>query len=138
MFPQPISPKLENSSGHHSTLKKILATAERLKYVSLVKKTLNSLFEAPQPYFVKMIASEVHEGRVTAQVRDTVESAIKAAFKDIVRDEVQSRLSSALASNVDTNTEDNSPEIESAIVTTEEEVEGMHAIRAIVRDVVMS
>lgn len=116
---------------------KILATAERLKYVSLVKKSLNALFEAPSSDFIKMIASEVHEGRLNAQLRDTIEAAIKAAFKDLVRDQVQSRLSNALASNVDPQIE--APEditSDDGIVTTEVEIEGMHVIRAIVRDII--
>lgn len=117
-------------------VEKILATAERLKYISLVKKTLNALFEQPSQDFVKMVASDVHEGRITAQVRDTVETAIKAAFKDIVRDGVQSRLSSALASNGENSTENDNSEPDNGIVTTEEEIEGMHIIRAIVRDVI--
>ncbi len=85
-----------------------------------------------------MIASDVHEGRVNAQVRATVENAIKAAFKDIVRDQVQSRLSNALASNGDTqpDVEIEAPRNTDALVTTEEEIEGMHIIRAIVRDVI--
>lgn len=59
----------------------ILANAERLKYISAVKSFLSSQMEEPSDRFVKAIASEVHEGRVTAQVRATISGAIKTAFK---------------------------------------------------------
>lgn len=117
-------------------VEKILATAERLKYVSLVKKTLGALFEAPTPDFVKMVANDVHEGRITAQVRETIESTIRAAFKDIVRDGVQSRLSSALESNGENGADHDTEAASNGIVTTEDEIEGMHIVRAIVRDVI--
>jgi hypothetical protein len=75
---------------------KILATAERLKYVSPVKKFIISQMETPSDDLVKLFTSEIHEGRSNAQVRETVSNAIKSAFKEIVREAVQARLSSAL------------------------------------------
>jgi len=115
---------------------RILANAERLKYVSMVKKVLANEVEEPSADWVKLVAGQVHDGRVTASVRETISQAIKSAFKDLVRDQVQQRLSSALeqSSDNDVNPEDHSASDD--IVTTEEEIEGMLIIRAIVRDVI--
>lgn len=51
----------------------ILAQAERLKYVSAIRKTLDVWMESPPERLVKLIAPEVHDGRVTAQVRTAID-----------------------------------------------------------------
>ena len=113
----------------------ILATAERLKYVSSIKKYLRAMMDDPNAQFVKIVANEVHEGRLSRQIREQVEAAIKTAFRDLIREEIRSRLSSALASNNESEAElKGAPEIE----TTREEIEGMLTIRAIVREVIDS
>ena len=119
----------------------ILATAERLKYVSAVKKVLKAEIDSPSEPLIKFMASEVHEGRITAQVRAQVESAIKAAFKDIIRDAVQSRLSDALestSSQSEDRPDQEQPSKTDDIETTQEEIEGMLTIRAIVRSEIAS
>jgi len=115
----------------------ILANAERLKYISAVKVFLSSQMEEPSDKFVRAIASEVHDGRITSHVRITIASAIKTAFKEVIRDSVQTRLSTALQSSSESEG-DESPEqeTESEIVTTEEEIEATMIIRAIVRETI--
>lgn len=115
----------------------ILANAERLKYISAVKTFLSAQMEEPSNSFVKAVASEVHEGRITAQVRTTVAGAIKTAFKEVIRDSVQSRLSTALQSSSESEGEAATEQEEQAeIVTTDEEIEGCMIIRAIVRNTI--
>ncbi len=134
---------LELSGGDLSELSKfeksafdvgsILATAEHLKHVSAVKKYLRTLIEEPNDRFVRMVAGEVHDGRVSAQIREQVQTAIRTAFRDVIREEVRHKLSSALESNGDGDTEfEPAPEIE----TTQAEIEGMLTIRAIVGEVI--
>lgn len=113
----------------------ILATAEQLKYVSSVKKFLSTLIEEPTEPFVKMVASEVYEGRVSAQIRAQIEAAVKTAFRDVIREEVRSRLASALDRD-NASEEDSDSDQSGDIETTQEEIEGMLTIRAIVRDVI--
>lgn len=117
---------------------KILANAERLKYVSAIKSFISAEMETPSEELVKLVAGQVHDGRVSASVREIVSAALKTAFAEIIRDGVRSRLSSAL--NAD-NTPDSEPEEahdvpDDGIVTTQEEIEGMLTVRSIVRDIV--
>ncbi|GMV62645.1 MAG: hypothetical protein AMXMBFR74_18130 [Parvibaculum sp.] len=115
----------------------ILATAERLKYTSIIKSEINKLIENPSEEFVRLIAACVHEGRFTAPVLEKYANLIRTAFREVIRDSVHNRLSSALA-NTETNT-DNADSEESSteeIITTEEELEGFLMIRAIVRDTI--
>ncbi|MCR8546190.1 restriction endonuclease [Salipiger sp. P9] len=118
---------------------RILATAERLKYTSSIKQFIAVEMEAPSEDLVRLIASHVHEGRITASVKETVSSATKAAFTEIIRDAVRSRLSTALDQNAEEETQDSTltnDDTESDIETTQDEVEGMLTVRAIVRDVI--
>ena len=126
--------KFEKSSFD---VERILANAERLKYISAVKQVISSEFEEPSDEIVRIIAGKVHEGRITAHVRDQVGSAIKSAYKDVLRDAVQQRLSSALkkTSEIDENVEEEQADT-GGVVTTQDEVEGMMIIRAIVCEVI--
>ncbi|WP_417808949.1 type I restriction endonuclease [Thioclava sp.] len=117
-------------------VEKILANAERLKHVSAVKKYLLQEIEEPSAEFVKLVATHVYEGRITAQVRDAVGSATKFAFREIVRDQVRARLSSALNNSAENESSEHESIEKSEIETTPEEIEGMMTIRAIVREVI--
>lgn len=112
----------------------ILATAERLKYTSLLKAEINRLIDAPSEDFVRLIASGVHEGRFTAAVVEQFTGLIRGAFREVIRESVQSRLSSALAETEQVIEEVEAPEPE--VHTTEEEREGFMIVRAIVRDTI--
>ncbi|MGJ8604207.1 MAG: type I restriction endonuclease [Marivita sp.] len=114
---------------------RILANAERLKYVSLVKQSLTEEMAEPSDELVRLFAGKVYEGRITASVKDIISSALKTAFSELVRDGVRSRLSSALSDDTASDVEDQPIPDDDGIETTEEEIEGMLTVRAIVRDI---
>jgi len=95
----------------------------------------------------------VYDGRFVQKVRDDFAPLVAAAFRDAIRDRVSDRLVTALEVTtgsiptlpataasaapvivVDTPASDSDGEIE----TTDEEIEGFHIVRAIVRPVVKS
>ena len=111
----------------------ILAQAERLRYVSAAKRLLNDWFEAPPEELIKLVASEIYNGRITAQVRDTVSKVIVTAIREIIRDRLQTRLSSALDDASDVALEEVLPINDDGIETTEEEMEGFLLVKALLR-----
>jgi len=117
----------------------ILATAERLKYVSAIKQKIASEIEDPSEGFVRLLCSDVYTGRVTAAVMDNLKSVTKSAFREYISDTVKSRLSNALQTTTE-NDKQESPDAsfatESDIVTTEEEIEGFMIVKAIAREVI--
>jgi len=127
--------KFERSSFDEEA---ILATAEKLKYVSSVKSFLMQQMENPDRDFCKVVADGFYEGRVTHQVREMISSAIRTAFKEIIRDNVQERLSSALESSTSVPDDESGDAREpgSDIETTPDEWEGFHIIRGISRSVI--
>lgn len=115
----------------------ILATAERLKYTSILKTEISNLIESPPEEFVRLIASNIHEGRFTAPVIERFTGLIRTAFREVIRDSVHSRLSSALATTEAAPDADSEGEATTEeISTTQEELEGFFMIRAIVRDTI--
>jgi hypothetical protein len=108
----------------------ILANAERLKYVSAVKRLLDSWIDQPPEGLVRLVAAEVIDGRLSASVRGMLAGVVQAAFKEILRDRMRTRLSPVL--------EDSEPEVvldESGeeIETTQEEIEGFLMVKALLR-----
>lgn len=108
----------------------ILANAERLKYISAVKKLLDNWMDQPPEGLVKLVAAEVHEGRLSASVRSMLTGVVQSAFKEILRDRMRTRLSPVF--------EDNEPEVifdetGDEIETTEEEIEGFLMVKTLLR-----
>lgn len=119
----------------------ILEQAARLKYVSAIKRVLDSWMDCPPDTLVKLVATEVYDGRLSQQVRETIASATVAAFREIVRDRLRTRLNSALEDSPREKQEptvivhsetDSGDEIE----TTQEEIEGWLTIKAILREAI--
>ena len=127
--------ELRKFAKDNFSVEMILADAERLKYVSAIKGVLQQWISEPPDGLVRLIASEVHEGRLNQSVRDSLAAATTAAFRKVIRDRVRSRLSTAL--------EDPEPMVEpqksvtqdgQEIVTTEEEIEGYLTIKSILSE----
>lgn len=115
----------------------ILATAERLKYTSGIKQVISKLIEDPTDDFVRMVAGDVYEGRLTASAREMLTGVVRAAFREVIMDSVKSRLSSALADTQEVIEKIDDPAAdEPEIITTDEEREGYMIVKAIVRDTI--
>lgn len=115
----------------------ILATAERLKYTSGVKQVLLALIENPSEDFVKLIAPQVYDGRLTAQIKDMLLGVTRSAFREVLMDEVKTRLTTALAGAEQPTLESSAPiEVEPELETTEEEKDAFLILRAIAREVI--
>ena len=112
----------------------ILEQAERLKYVSIVRKVVEKWIDAPPDGLVRLMVQEVYDGRMNKDVREAVAQAIPAAFRDLVRDKVRGRLSSVLEDGHDDRAASAEPtELDDGVDTTQEEIEGWLTVRSILR-----
>ncbi len=129
----------------------ILSTANNLKYSSAIKAELLKEFDNPSDEMIKILVSRVFDGNITQKVKADFAPLVAVAFKDAIRDRVSDRLTTALEVTTGvmpsppTSTAEappaiivGSPEQDEGIVTTEEEIEAFHIVRAIVRSVVKS
>ena len=129
----------------------LITCAGELKYTKGIVRALASEYQAPSEEFVKLLAKQVHSGNLTKQVREQFVDIVRRAFHQFVNERLNERLSSALArSDADsgdlsadsaeaastTAPPDGVVAVDGDVVTTEEEQEGFHIVRAIMAEVV--
>ncbi len=116
----------------------IFSTAEQLKYVSELKKTLKSQLEEPDEKFIKFLMNYVYDGTKTASKIEKFTPIVKKATKQLFAEIIQDKLNNAL------NMSNEEPPLvkaeiiedpqEDKIVTTEEEIEGYSIVKSILRN----
>lgn len=137
-------PELKKLTKSSFDLESIINAAGELKYVSQIKKILHSQFNNPEDDFVKFFASRVYDGILTQKVRDSFLNLTKKAASQYINDQVNERLKSAITgitpaitetSNEPSRIEEEDHKDESDVITTLEELEGYHIVKAITRAV---
>lgn len=115
-------------------IEKIVQEAGNLKIQSLLRKELEREFADPSEGFIELLARRVHDGRITASVRDSFGKMLVSTISALVRDLVNERLSTALNAAAPVPVEDG-PQVDEAnedgVTTTPEEISGFHIIQAI-------
>ncbi|WP_347904558.1 type I restriction endonuclease [Pseudomonas purpurea] len=141
-------PELTKLTKSAFDVESIINAAGELKYVSQIKKIIASQVSNPEDDFVKVFASRVYEGALTQKVREQFQELTRKAVGQFLNDQINDRLKSAMngvaptsllsppvSGSSGSDTEDRN-ESDDKIVTTEEELEGYHIVRALVRSVV--
>ena len=122
---------LENFTKNAFDVEKIVLEAGALKTHSLVYKALQDEFQEPSDEFIRLIALKVHDGRLTAQVKDSFKSIIVNSVSSLIRDKVTERLTSALTASNPSEDSDPGDDAGEATFTTQEEIDGFNIVRAI-------
>lgn len=139
-----VIPELKKLTKSSFDLESIINAAGELKYVSQIKRILHTQFNNPEDDFVKFFASRVYDGMLTQKVRESFQNLTRKAASQYINDQVNERLKSAITgitpAAVETQTEtqqseDDEQKDESEIITTLEELEGFHIVKAITRAV---
>lgn len=130
----------------------ILTTANELKYTRVIQSKLSEWMTTPSEDFVRLASSELlGTKRFTPQVKDLFTAITKRAFEQLIGERINERLKGAMAPESITIADRAAPpptqpaaEIQSAanssaepaVVTSAEELEAFHTVRAILRGVV--
>jgi len=140
-----VVPELVKLTKSAFDVESIVNAAGELKYVSQIKKIIASQFNNPDDEFVKFFASKVYEGILTQKVRELFLTLTKKAATQWLNDQVNERLKSAISGTVqpvlvsetnDLSRDDAGDADEDDILTTEEEIEGFHIVKSIIRTVI--
>jgi len=118
--------------------------ATNLLYTTEIKRIMAEQLTEPSADFVKFFASQVYTGRQTTAVVEKFTEITKRSLKEFINDRITDRLKSAIDLPDTTATPTDTPESVSVveplpsdgIVTTEEELEGFHIVKSILREVV--
>ena len=117
----------------HFDLDRMLSSAADLKYLREITQTLTEQAENPDAELVRFFFGKASStGRFTASAKDQFTEILRKAFQRYIRERVSSRLRSALAHEADTLADSETDEDISDIVTTKEEIESFHIVKAIV------
>jgi hypothetical protein len=119
----------------------ILTTASDLKYTRVIQERLDDWVANPPEEFVRSLSADLLAGRrFTPTLKDQFTQITKRAFEQLLNERINTRLKGAMAVELPAIAESAPiiPRAEEgdAIVTTEEEIEGLHIVRSILRDVV--
>lgn len=115
-------------------VERILEEAGTLKAQSLVVAELAKEFAEPSDDFVRMIAGRVSNARFTTTIKDLYRGLIVSSIQTLIRDQVNERLTTALTASSPVEEDDSDRTNEPAagdIVTTQDEIDGFHIVRAI-------
>lgn len=139
-----VIPELQKLTKSAFDVDSIINAAGELKYVGQIKREMASQFSQPDDDFVRLFASRIYDGVITQKVRDQFALLTRKAASQFLNDQINDRLKSALSgapyptpaelivSETQTETAD-APE--DRVLTTMEELEGFHIVKAIVRTV---
>ncbi|MGQ4650126.1 type I restriction endonuclease [Lyngbya aestuarii] len=116
--------------------------ARTLLYTNEIKRLMAEQLVDPSPEFVKFFASQVYSGRLVASVAERFTEITKRSLKEFINERITATISAVI--NVEPPTpsteaqdsETDSPSDIEGIVTTEEELEAFHIVKAILREVV--
>lgn len=127
----------------------ILATANDLKYIRSIQNRLSEWTTNPSEEFVRLVAADLlGTKRFTPAIKDQFTAITRRAFEQLIGERINERLKGAMApesitvpsaepqaisSDVAAPTKN-----DSAITTTQEELEAYHLIKAILRSVISS
>jgi len=121
----------------------ITSAANDLKYANAIKNAFNADLKNPSENFVKYFIALVYQGRATEKVTAYFTDLVKKSLSQVVSDLITERLKNALTQEADkTKVATAEPEKsgaqpdvsdDSKIVTTPEELEGYHNVKAILR-----
>lgn len=127
----------------------ILNTANDLKYTRAIQTLLAEWMVSPSEDFVRLASADLlGNKRFTPAVKDQFTLITKRAFEQLIGERINDRLKGAMSPESITVADptispapsatalEASPVVEAQNVTTAEEVEGFHTVRAILRGVV--
>lgn len=121
------------------SIDEIISTASELKYTGAMKSYLMDQLSEPSEDFVRHMATQVFEGRLTENAREKFKAITKKAFSQFISDRVSDRLASALSEEKASTTPDaqetpcEEESNKSRIETTQEELDAFNIVKAILR-----
>lgn len=119
----------------------ILTTANDLKYTRAIQNRLAEWMISPSEEFVRLVSTELlGSRRFTPAAKDQFTLITKRAFEQLVGERINERLKGAMTPESTPVADSASPVIpvatEPLVVTSAEELEGFHTVRAILRELV--
>ncbi len=121
----------------------IQSVATNLKYTNELKKIFRKELEDPSKDFVKFFGKQVYNGRFTQNRFEKFTEIVDQALTQFINEKINERLMSAMDQEEETEEEkeeekegeeEEEEKVDDGIVTTEEEIEGHHIVKTVLRN----
>lgn len=136
---EPLIEELKKITKASFNLEEMVSAATELKYVGGIVKILQEQLSSPSEDFTKVFFAQLCPGRVFASnVKIQFAGYTKRALNQFVKDRLSDLLgnSELLMPTDEPPVEADSVKTETTIITTEEELEGYHIVKSILREMV--
>lgn len=113
----------------------IINAASNLKYINEIIKLLADEFTEPSSELVRFLANQVYEGRLTSKVLESFSTIVKRSLQKFLNTQINDRIKTAISVENERQMEDEEDhqELDDGIITTDEEIEGYHIVKSIIR-----
>lgn len=145
-FKESAAEEIKRFTKSSFNLDELLGVAVELKYTKEIKRLLGEQLQSPSEEFVKFFTAQVYTGVKTQKIVQQFTDLTKRAFGQFINERINERLKTAMEADgqpvklpeasitvpaIAANEQGNGK-----IITTEEEIEAFHIIKAILREVV--
>lgn len=125
--------ELEKFHKNNFSIENIQAAASSLKYLRGAMSFIESQWANPDEEFVRLVARNFYEGKLTGAVVDGLKPIVRRAFDDLFRQRARHKIDVAFDGGAD----DEIPAVDgNKIETTPDELQGFMIVRAIAAEVV--
>ena len=142
---EPLINELKRFKKESFNIDDLANVACELKYTKEIKLILANEINTPSEEFVKFFAKRVNDKPFTQSVRDKFTIITKNALNQFINERINDRLKSAMSDDTTSSTLSINGDIENSsldtgntnsdeMLTTEEEIEGYHIIKSILRE----
>lgn len=134
--------ELKKFQKHTFNAEQLFSTASNLKYMRRVKEIFGSQFKDPNEDFIRFFLKDIYTGKVTQRILEDFKPLIKNALTQYINDQLNDALQKAIASTQETTKEvaaqeeNQINEVKKQIETTIDELEGFHAVKYLIGEVV--
>lgn len=141
-IPEPLLIELKKFHKSYFNIEEIITTASELKYSNEVKRILREELKNPSLEFAKHFIRLIYNGKATERVVSTFTDIIKKSGNQLIAEMVNEKIKAALEKDekkedieepLEAAPEEKEKEEGSAIVTTEEEIEGYVIVKALLK-----
>jgi len=133
---EPLIAELKSFSKSTFNPEELESVARNLMYTSEVKRIMGEQLADPEPEFVKFFAKKVYTGNMAPTVMEKFKEITKRSLNEFVKERITGTLQTALNAGEEASTKFANGATILGVTTTEEELEGFHIVRAILREVI--
>jgi len=133
---EPLIAELKSFSKSTFNPEELESVARNLMYTSEVKRIMGEQLADPEPEFVKFFAKKVYTGNMAPTVMEKFKEITKRSLNEFVKERITGTLQTALNAGEEASTNFANGVTSVGVITTEEELEGFHIVKAILREVI--